>query len=210
MSSFRASKFDPVLLSAQIVALQCTYYLTASLLIFLLELLTGSPITLAHVLSSSELRTDTVLGWALSLGMLLNALAAAYALVIIVGRSRLCVDFSVTLHVLHLLATAVYSRGVPRSVWWWVVVLTSMVGVAVGGEKLCLRKEMEPIELVGAKKRHASVAAVHSGRNNTASGSGGNGDHDDDDDNAGAAGARGSGGTSVELQRLTQVDVDVP
>ncbi|KAI8586879.1 integral membrane protein S linking to the trans Golgi network-domain-containing protein, partial [Geranomyces variabilis] len=146
-SSFRASKFDPILLSAQIVALQCTYYLTASLQIFLLELLTGSPITLAHVLSPSELRTDTVLGWALSLGMLLNAGAAAYALVILVGRSRLCVDFSVTLHFLHLLATSAYSRGVPRNLWWWVVMMLSMVGVAVGGEKLCLRKEMEPIEL---------------------------------------------------------------
>ncbi|KAJ3164032.1 hypothetical protein HDU88_005685 [Geranomyces variabilis] len=212
MSSFRASKFDPILLSAQIVALQCTYYLTASLHIFLLELLTGSPITLAHVLSSSELRTDTVLGWALSLGMLLNAGAAAYALLIIVERSRLCVDFSVTLHFLHLLATSVYSRGVPRNLWWWVVMMLSMLGVAVGGEKLCLRKEMQPIELVGFKKRHASVAAVHAGRNNTASGSGGGGDDhdDDDDDNAGASGPRGSRGTSVELQRLAQVDIDVP
>ncbi|TPX71463.1 hypothetical protein SpCBS45565_g01121 [Spizellomyces sp. 'palustris'] len=104
-ASFRTSTFDPVLIAAQIVALQSTYYLSASLIVFVLELLTGSPVTLNHVLMHDELRTDTVLGWSLFLAYLMNAGLGSYYLLIIVQRAKLCLDFSCTLHILHIFIT---------------------------------------------------------------------------------------------------------
>ncbi|KAI8913803.1 hypothetical protein PhCBS80983_g04970 [Powellomyces hirtus] len=173
-ASFRNSTFDPLLLSAQIVSLQCTYYLSASSVIFAIELLTGSPITLSHVLSYKEIRTDTVLGWALFIAFLINAGIGCYAQLFIVQRAKLCLDFSCTLHLLHLLITSFYSGGIPKTLFWWFSFLCTLCIMAIGGEYLCMQKEMEPISLAGSIKRHDSTV------------------------------------DGVELQRLTEVNDDIP
>lgn len=60
------------------VSLQTLHYLSSSFIVLILELLTGSPVTLNHVLSYPELRTDTVFGWGLFFAFILNA-ALGYA-----------------------------------------------------------------------------------------------------------------------------------
>ncbi|KNC97838.1 uncharacterized protein SPPG_06835 [Spizellomyces punctatus DAOM BR117] len=155
-ASFRTSTFDPILISAQIVALQSTYYLSASLIVFVLELLTGSPVTLNHVLMHDELRTDTVLGWSLFLANLMNAGLGSYYLLIIVQRAKLCLDFSCTLHILHIVITTLYSRSLPKSFFWWFCFLCTLVVLSLGGEYLCMQREMEPITLAGTKKRQST------------------------------------------------------
>ena len=59
--------------STTLVSLQSSYYLTLIVIALFLELLTGSNITLDHILSYKQIRTDTVLGWSLFLANLVNA-----------------------------------------------------------------------------------------------------------------------------------------
>ncbi|KAJ3016727.1 hypothetical protein HKX48_003894 [Thoreauomyces humboldtii] len=156
-TSFRNASFDPLMITAQIVALQCTYYLSASLVIFAIELLIGSPVTLAHVLSNQEIRTDTVLGWALFIAFLINAGIGCYAQLYIVQRAKLCLDFSCTLHFLHLIITTFFSGGLSRSFFWWFSFLCTLVLMSFGAEHICMQKELEPINITGTKKRHGST-----------------------------------------------------
>ncbi|TPX31553.1 hypothetical protein SmJEL517_g05146 [Synchytrium microbalum] len=143
--SFRKTVFDPILVVAQIVSLQTAYYLSLSFIVFVLETLTGSTATLDHVLNYREIRTDTVLGWALFLANLGNAALAALFMLFIVQRSRQCLDFACTLYFYHFMGVWIYSGGFPTFFFWWVAFIGSMVGCAIGGEQLCQQAELQPI-----------------------------------------------------------------
>ncbi|KAI9203780.1 integral membrane protein S linking to the trans Golgi network-domain-containing protein [Polychytrium aggregatum] len=146
-SSYRLSSFDPILIVAQIVTLQCLYYLSLSLIIFVMELLTGSSVTIRHILGSSEIRTDTVLGWAIFFSFLLNSCIGSYSLLVVVQRAKLCLDFASTLHFFHLIICTLYSRQLPNSFLWWINFVLSLVGMSLGGEYLCMQMELRPITL---------------------------------------------------------------
>lgn len=72
-SKFRTAAWDPALIIAQIVALQAAWYATASGTVLAAEVLTGSPLTVRHVLDFHELRLDAFFGWILVVAHLANA-----------------------------------------------------------------------------------------------------------------------------------------
>ncbi|KAH6575402.1 hypothetical protein BASA62_001923 [Batrachochytrium salamandrivorans] len=141
-ASFRAGTFDPTLLLSQIVALQCSYYICLSLLVGLLAVLTGAPFTLHHLLSFTEIDSSTALGWSLFLAFLVTAFISCFLLLVIVERTRLCIDFACTLHLLHLLLVTFYSNSIPNSFLWWMLLIVSTVITALGGERLCIWREL--------------------------------------------------------------------
>ncbi|KAI9354888.1 integral membrane protein S linking to the trans Golgi network-domain-containing protein [Zopfochytrium polystomum] len=176
--SYRTSVFDPALVVGQIVCLQSAHYISLSFVVVTLELLTGSRITLNHILHASELRTGTVMGWSLAAAFFLNAAVSAYFLLLIVQRAKLCLDFAATVHFFHLILTSLYSGGVPSSFFWWLVFVGCIVVMALAGEYLCMQRELLPI-MVGSKGRGGGAAG--------SSGGGG-----------------GGAGNAIELQRLTR------
>ncbi|KAI8818135.1 integral membrane protein S linking to the trans Golgi network-domain-containing protein [Fimicolochytrium jonesii] len=183
-SGFRTNTFDPILIAAQIVALQTSYYLSASLVIFFIDLLTGSPVSLAQIISWTELRTDTVVGWSLFLAFVINAGIGCYSQLFLVQRAKLCLDFSTTLHFLHLVITSLYTGSLPRSFLWWLTVICTLLIMAMGGEHLCMQKEMEPIAIAGTLKRAGSTYP-------------------------GGPGPSGNTADSIELQRLNDLEEGV-
>lgn len=76
--------------------------------------------------------------------MTLHSAAALWA---IVQRTKLCLDFSVTAHILHLIATLLYSSAWPSSASWWVLQFSCATVTCVLGEFLCMRTEMKSIPL---------------------------------------------------------------
>ena len=66
----------------------------------------------------------------------------------IVRRAKLCLDFACTFYFYHLLFTWHYG-GFPAGLLWWLMMGASLCGMAMFGEYLCMRKEMEPILLTG-------------------------------------------------------------
>ena len=99
-----------------------------------------------------------------------RARRAAY-LSFVVERAKKCLDFTLTLYIIHLACCCAY-RGWPRSPEWWALNLTSAAVMAALGEWLCLRKEMReiPISSGGGGGAGGAPAAAR-GR----SGSGGGG-----------------------------------
>ncbi len=78
-------------------------------------------------------------------------------------RAKQCLDFTCTLFLFHLFFMSIYSKQVPSTFLWWLLTAASIGIMAVGGEYLCMRRELEPIDvgrnMTAARKRLASVAA---------------------------------------------------
>jgi protein SYS1 len=66
----------------------------------------------------------------------------------IVQRARMCLDFSVTVFVVHLVVVCV-DEGFPRSFAWWLLMAVCATLMATLAENLCMRREMRAIQLSG-------------------------------------------------------------
>ncbi|KXS19859.1 hypothetical protein M427DRAFT_94967 [Gonapodya prolifera JEL478] len=162
--SFRASHWDPVLIIGQIVCLQTAWYLSLAAVQSLLHILAAAPWTPDILFNWSATRLDTALGWAVIFGDLLAACFGCFLLLWIVERTRLCLDFAGTLHLIHLSVVSFHTGSLPVSLTWYLTFLASCVIMVVGGEHLCMKYEMEPIALsgggVGAVKRKQSSRSI--------------------------------------------------
>ena len=76
-----------------------------------------------------------------------NNFCSAASLWAIVQRTKLCLDFSSTAHLLHLTASLIYNSAWPSSASWWVLQFSCATITCVLGEFLCLRSEMKSIPL---------------------------------------------------------------
>lgn len=66
-------------------------------------------------------------------------------LLLLITRSKLVPDFALTLHLLHLLITSLYTRSVPTNLLWWTLQAGS-AGVMISlGVWACRYRELRPI-----------------------------------------------------------------
>ena len=62
----------------------------------------------------------------------------------IVQRAKKVLDFSATVHFIHLIITLIV--GVPTQWLWWVVMGISVIVMTLFGEYLCMRQELTEIK----------------------------------------------------------------
>ncbi|KAI9772060.1 MAG: hypothetical protein M1840_001348 [Geoglossum simile] len=118
----------------------------------------GKKFSLDLVFGWRTVRGDTTLGWTLGLVWLLNSVAGVIFLLLVVSRSKLIPDFVVTLHVIHLLVTTLYSHSLPRHALWWLLQATSAVLMASLGMWSCQWRELRPINFGGGGGTNAAAA----------------------------------------------------
>lgn len=68
-------------------------------------------------------------------------------LAIIVEKSKKCLDFGVTLFLIHWVMCWMYD-GFPTVLDWWIVNLFGMIVMVLLGEYLCSRRELDDIPLL--------------------------------------------------------------
>jgi hypothetical protein len=71
----------------------------------------------------------------------------ALMLAIIVEKSKKCLDFSVTLFIIHIIFCSMYG-GFPSTWDWWIIHILGMILMVVLGEYLCSKKELSDIPLL--------------------------------------------------------------
>lgn len=76
-----------------------------------------------------------------------NALVGSYLLKIFVERTKSCLDFSLTYHIVHFALVWYYSRSLPDTFIWYFINACCACVMCVGGEFLCSRDEMRIIQL---------------------------------------------------------------
>ena len=82
------------------------------------------------------------------------------AMVIVLARSKLVLDFALTLHFLHLLITSIYLGGIPREIAWWGLQGMSSVGMVVLGGWACRWRELRPISIAVPREEGGEEGAV--------------------------------------------------
>ncbi|KAI3463349.1 hypothetical protein Pfo_020012 [Paulownia fortunei] len=141
---YGAAAWDPWLIVAQIVCLQCLYYLSLGLFLSILVGPRVSKMSLVYFFDFATVTASTVTGWCVMASIFLSSIAGAGFLVYLVERAKKCLDFCATLYIIHLFICFLYG-GWPSSITWWVVNITSLAVMALLGEYLCMRRELRDI-----------------------------------------------------------------
>jgi len=151
MGQFRYTVWDPWMISAQIITLQTVFYLFLGAWVLGLDILLGSPYSLDQLFSYKELVGNHSGGKLLIAAFICNSLTCSLGLWYIVQRTKLCLDFSCTVHLLHLLVCLWWNTALPATLTWWVINLVCAALMCVTGEFLCMRTELRtiPVNMAG-------------------------------------------------------------
>jgi len=85
-------------------------------------------------------------------------------LLLFIARSKLVPDFAITIHVINLIVTSVYTGAVPRQLFWWGLQVASAGLMTFLGIWACRWRELKPIQFGGkGKTRTAPDASSSSG-----------------------------------------------
>lgn len=155
---YGAQVWDPVLIIAQITAVQCLFYISLGLLQWLVVGWIGGyvdDLTLRYFFDWRELSLKTLNGALTALVHILNAPAGALYLMFIVERAKKCLDFTVTCYFVHLVICCGFS-GWPFNVEWWATNSLGLAAMALLGEWLCVRREMQEIPLASLRVRNTT------------------------------------------------------
>ncbi|KAA6413634.1 MAG: integral membrane [Lasallia pustulata] len=139
----------PLKILTQIAMLQTAYYLCATVLILFTTLVAGKEFSVDMVLSWRSLRGDTTVGWTLGLCWLLDSFLGVIFLLLLVSRSKFVPDFALTIHLIHLIITSVYSRALPSNWLWWALQAASATLMTSLGIWSCQWRELRPINFGG-------------------------------------------------------------
>ncbi|KAJ8756031.1 hypothetical protein K2173_024578 [Erythroxylum novogranatense] len=143
---YGAVVWDPWLIVAQIVCLQCLYYLSIGLFLSILVGTRVSRLSLFYFFDYVALSATTITGWCVIASFLLSSVAGAWFMLYLIERAKKCLDFSATVYIIHLFICIVYG-GWPSSITWWVVNGTGLAVMALLGEYLCIRRELREIPI---------------------------------------------------------------
>ncbi|KAF7587007.1 hypothetical protein BBP40_007873 [Aspergillus hancockii] len=143
------TELPPLKIVRKIFLLQLAYYVSATTLILFTTLVYGTPFSLDLILNWESLRGDTTIGWMLGLVWMLNSLAGIIFLLVLVVRSKLIPDFSLTIHFIHLIATSLYTHSIPSNLLWWGLQCASAALMTFGGMWACQWRELKPISFGG-------------------------------------------------------------
>jgi len=142
---FRYTVWDPWMIISQILTLQAVFYVSLGLWISLFDVITGNPKSLDQIFKYQELQPNNFGGKIVLAAFILNALNCSVGLWYIVQRTKLCLDFSCTVHFLHLVICIFYNAGLPHTLSWWLVNTVCTAILCVSGEFLCMRTELQSI-----------------------------------------------------------------
>ncbi|KAG4101066.1 hypothetical protein H8356DRAFT_1034939 [Neocallimastix lanati (nom. inval.)] len=150
-NNFKSKAWDPLLIICQIISIQLLTYFFASVLLFFESFLFGTPLTLDYIFNVDYLTSKELSGWVIMFTSFVVAAILCLNILVIVERSKLCLDFTCTFYFFYLISCTLYSHF-PTGFFWWLTIIINIIGVSIVSERLCMKKELEPIKLSGTNK----------------------------------------------------------
>ncbi|KAK4111526.1 hypothetical protein N656DRAFT_798917 [Canariomyces notabilis] len=171
------AELPPLKILSQIAILQGLYYAGALVLMLFTVLVAGTSFSIDLVFGWAAVRGDTTQGWLMGFIWVLDGgLLMSLAIVILIGRSKLVLDFALSLHAIHLFIVTLYTGELPRyTAWWLSMAAASAVSVALATWG-CRYRELKPISFGGGGA--ASAAGGNGGENGTGGEAGADGDEE--------------------------------
>ncbi|KAK3689640.1 integral membrane protein S linking to the trans Golgi network-domain-containing protein [Podospora appendiculata] len=165
------TELPPLKILSQIAALQGLYYLAALVLMSFTVLVTGTHFSADLVFGWAAVRGDTTEGWLMGFVWVLNGgLLMALAIIFLIGRSKLVLDFALSLHGIHLLVVTFYTGQLPLNTAWWLTMAAASAVSVMLATWGCRYRELRPISFGG--NGGGAAAAAASGGNAGESGGG--------------------------------------
>lgn len=170
----------PLRILTQIALLQFCYYAAALVLIVFTTFVAGQHPDAGLLLDWHNLRGDVTTGWTLGLCWMLDSLITSVSarvaaqqkkaevltvmrsvipILLLIARSKLVADFALTIHLIHLIVTSLYTRAIPTSIYWWLVQTGSAALMISLGMWACQWRELQPMAFGGKGKQRAQPAA---------------------------------------------------
>ncbi|KAL7427220.1 hypothetical protein ACHAXH_002182 [Discostella pseudostelligera] len=146
-TSAQAQLFNPRLILSQIIALQSFHYVVLGIIFQVNHVLFATSITLDRIFTSKYLDIWSALGWIDNAAVLMSSVIGSLLLAIIVEKSKKCLDFSVTLFLIHIILCSIYD-GCPSTWDWWIVHILGMILMVILGEYCCSKRELSDIPLL--------------------------------------------------------------
>jgi hypothetical protein len=144
-----SNKFNPRLIFSQIVALQTLHYLILSFMFQMNSVIYGSYVTIDRIFTAKHLNLWTKEGRIDAMTIVLSSLIGSMLLVVIVEKSKKCLDFATTNVILHFIICVLYDgKAVLHSLDFWIVQVFGMIAMVLLGEYLCSRRELMEIPLI--------------------------------------------------------------
>jgi ABC-type nickel/cobalt efflux system permease component RcnA len=66
-------------------------------------------------------------------------------ILLLIARSKLVLDFALTVHFIHLVVTSLYSHAIPANLLWWMLQICSATVMTSVGVWACQWRELKPI-----------------------------------------------------------------
>ncbi|XP_043464019.1 protein SYS1 homolog [Leptopilina heterotoma] len=152
---FRKTTWDPFLIICQIIAVQTIMYFFLGIWIWMTATLMGSTRSLDYAFQYKEIHVRDFGGHLVITIFIINALIGALALWRIVQRTKQCMDFACTAHLIHLICCWLYNGTFPTTFSWWCLNIVCVIIMCVCGEFLCMRTELQAIPLSMNSQRTA-------------------------------------------------------
>ncbi|XP_019855933.1 PREDICTED: protein SYS1 homolog [Amphimedon queenslandica] len=146
-TGFRAKVFDPLLIMAQIIALQVFFYMSLGLWIIFADVIAKITPSFSQIFSYKEFKFPNR-GWFVMGATTLNPFTCALFLWWLVGRAKQCLDFSATVYFIHFIFCCCFG-GFPLSLAWWLTNIVSLTIMTVISEWLSWRSDMRAITITG-------------------------------------------------------------
>jgi hypothetical protein len=83
-------------------------------------------------------------------------------ILLLIARSKLVLDFALTVHFIHLLVTSFYSHAIPANLFWWALQICSATIMTSLGVWACQWRELRPINF-GSKSATTQQPAADDG-----------------------------------------------
>lgn len=141
--------FNPRMILYQMVAIQSIFYAAFVSSTVFVSILFGFPYRLGKFFDFATYSFETTAGGCVCVMLWTNLVFMSFLLPRIIERTRKCLDFVVTLVVVHLCFSWA-SFGFPWSASWWTVWTLGAVACTVLGEYLCLREEQREIPIAAS------------------------------------------------------------
>ncbi|KAH9819896.1 protein SYS1-like [Teratosphaeria destructans] len=150
----------PLRILTQILTLQVCYYMVAIILIVFTTIVAGQHPNPDLFFNWHALRADVTTGWTLGLCWMLDSLITVIPILLLIARSKLVPDFAITIHLIHLLVTSLYTRAIPTTIYWWLIQICSAALMTGLGVWACQWRELQPMLFGGSDGRQQDAQAL--------------------------------------------------
>ncbi|KAK5449612.1 Integral membrane protein of the Golgi [Exophiala xenobiotica] len=147
------TELPPLKIVRSILLLQFFYYTAAFVLILFTTIVLGQKFSLSLLFDWHSVRGDNTVGWTVGFLWVIDGFIIVIPILLLIARSKLVPDFALTIHLIHLIITSVYTKSIPTNLLWWGLEAASAALTISLGVWACRYRELQPISFGTVPKK---------------------------------------------------------